>query len=93
MVHKDWSVRLGAMVVMENLNSENSALASQAVLPLWDRFHQMSDQVKGDTLYVFGEIGHPQAVPMLETVLKNPYDAEVKEAAAEALDRIKLYSE
>ena len=87
--HQDWSVRLGAMVVMENLSLENSALASQAVSPLWDRFDQMSDQAKGDTLYVFGEIGHPQVVPMLETVLKNPYDTEVKEAAAEALEKIR----
>ena len=87
--HRDWSVRLGAMVVMEYLNSKDSILAAQAVLPLWDRFQQMSDQAKGDTLYIFGEIGHPQVVPMLEKVLKNPYAREVKEAAAEALEKIR----
>lgn len=89
LAHQAWSVRLGAMVVMESLSLENSALATRAVLPLWDRFPQMSNQAKGDTLYIFGEIGHPQAVPMLETVLNNPYNAEVKEAAAEALEKIK----
>jgi glutaredoxin len=88
MIHKDWSVRLGAMVVMENLIAENADLASRAIIPLWDLFEQMPDQAKGDTLYVFGEIGSQQAIPMLEKVIENPYEAEVKEAAEEALEKI-----
>ena len=58
-------------------------------MPRRDLFERMPDQAKGDTLYVFGEIGSQQAIPMLEKVIENPYEAEVKEAAEEALEKIK----
>jgi hypothetical protein len=84
-----WSVRLGAMVVMEEIIGRQPELAAQTVKPLWDRFSKVSDQVKGDILYVFGAIGQSQAVPKLETVLSGEFAKEVKEAAEEALQKIK----
>ena len=84
-----WSVRLGAMVVMEEIIDQQPALAAQAIIPLWERFFEVSDQVKGDILHVFGEIGKSQALSMLETVLSGEFGEEVKEAAEEALEKIK----
>lgn len=84
-----WSVRLGAMVVMEEIISKHPDLATQTITPLWERFEAVSDQVKGDILYVFGKIGRPQVVPMLEFVLAGVFDKEVKEAADEALQQIR----
>ena len=56
--------------------------------PLWSRFHQVSTQIQGDILHVFGEIGDNRAVSWLETVLAGKYDPEVKEAAKDAAKKI-----
>ena len=89
LTHDKWSVRLGAMVVMEEIIDRQPELAAQAIKPLWERFFEVSDQVKGDILYVFGEIGKPQALSNLESVLSGEFGKEVKEAAEEALQKIK----
>ena len=87
LIHPTWQVRLGAMVVMEEIADENPALASEVIDFLWTEFHQSSDQVKGDILYLFGEIKNQRAVPWLQEVLAGKYDEEVKEAAGEALEK------
>jgi hypothetical protein len=87
LIHPKWPVRLGAMVVMEEIADQNPALASEVIDFLWDRFHQLPDQIKGDILYMFGEIKDRRAVSWLEEVLGGEYDEEVKEAAKEALEK------
>ncbi|MGD8524435.1 MAG: thioredoxin family protein [Desulfobacterales bacterium] len=89
LTHDKWSVRLGAMVVMEEITRQQPALAAQAIKPLWERFFEVSDQVKGDILYIFGEIGESQALAKLKSVLSGKFGKEVKEAAEEALQKIK----
>ena len=89
LTHDKWSVRLGAMVAMEEIIGRQPVLAAEAIKPLWERFFEVSDQVKGDILYVLGAIGQSQAVPKLESVLSGEFGKEVKEAAAEALQKIK----
>ena len=84
-----WSVRLGAMVVMEEIISQHPALAARAIKPLWERFFEVSDQVKGDILYIFGEIGESQALAKLKSVLSGEFGKEIKEAAEEAMQKIK----
>jgi hypothetical protein len=88
LIHPKWPVRLGAMVVMEEIADQNPALASEVIDFLWDRFHQLPDQIKGDILYMFGEIKDRRAVSWLEEVLGGEYDEEVKEAAKEALEKM-----
>ena len=88
LTHKEWPIRLGAMVVMEEIAGQNPVLAAEALNPLWDRFHKASVQIQGDILHVFGEIGDPRSVSWLETVLSGDFDAEVKAAAKEAVGRI-----
>ena len=88
LIHDKWSLRLGAMVVMEEIADLNPILASEVIDFLWDRFHQLSDQVKGDILYMFGEIKDRRAVSWLEDVLGGEYNEEVKEAAKEALEKL-----
>jgi glutaredoxin len=88
LVHNKWPIRLGAMVVMEEIIESNIDLAAEALDPLWNRFHQVPAQIQGDILYVFGEIGNPRAVSWLEAVLSGDFDREVKEAAKEALEKI-----
>lgn len=85
---ENFTVRLAAMVTMEELAERNSELARQAVEPLWEDFPRVSDTIRGDILYVFGEIGAEAAQRHLKAVEAGDYDAEVKEAATEALAKI-----
>jgi hypothetical protein len=84
-----WPTRLGAMVALEEIAARNPELASQVIDPLWDRFHRMQDTVKGDIIYLLGESGGHDIVPRLEMVLRGHYDSEIKEAAREALQKIR----
>lgn len=88
LTHDKWPVRLGAMVVMEAIADKNSVIASEAIKPLWGHFDGVSNQIKGDILYMFGEIGDPATIPWLETVVAGKFDEEVKEAAREALEKL-----
>lgn len=85
---ENFTVRLAAMVTMEELAERDVELARQAVGPLWDRFDRVSDTIRGDILYVFGEIGSETALRHLQTVESGDYDPEVREAAVEALEKI-----
>jgi glutaredoxin len=89
LTHEEWPVRLGAMVVMEEIAARNPAVASEAINPLWEHFDKATNQIKGDILYMFGEIGDRGAISKLETVLADEFDEEVKEAAREALEKLR----
>lgn len=86
--HEKWSVRLGAMVAMEEIIEEDRPLAAQCVGPLWERFPALDQQAQGDVVYILGEAGGRDIIRALETVLSGPYNAETREAAREALERI-----
>ena len=88
LAHPKWPVRLGAMVVMEELIEANLDLAAQTLAPLWECFHKVDNRVKGDLVYLFGQLKRSESVPQLQAVLKGDYDSEVQEAAREALDAI-----
>jgi hypothetical protein len=88
LTHHKWPIRLGAMVVMEEIIEANQNLATEVLEPLWNRFHQVPTQIQGDILHVFGETGDARSVSWLETVLSGDFDREVKEAAEEALEKI-----
>jgi hypothetical protein len=88
LTHDKWPVRLGAMVVMEEIALKAPGVAAEAVRPLWERFEGVADQIKGDILYLFGEIKDRRVTPWLDEVIHGAYDNEVKEAAGEALDKI-----
>jgi hypothetical protein len=85
---KSWPVRMGAMVVMEELAEKNPTLARRAIEPLWDRFDGADDAVKGDLLYVFGELKSPETLPRLREIQTGPFASDVREAAAEAIEKI-----
>jgi glutaredoxin len=90
--HDQWPVRLGAMVAMEELHTLRPEVAGQLIEPLWNRFGAVPDPIKGDILHVFGEVGGLDAVPKINTVLEDTPPAEIKEAAEEALGKIKARS-
>jgi hypothetical protein len=80
-----WSVRLGAMVAMESIVSEDIRLAADAATLLWRNFDSVEDPVKGDMLYVIGQSGAKHLLPEIQTVAGGRYGTEVKEYAQEAI--------
>ena len=89
LAHEKMFVRLGAMVVMEELCQREPALAKQVVDPLWDRFGGANAQIQGDILYIIGQTGSRHTIPQLEAVLNGAAASEVKEAARDALESIR----
>ena len=88
LVHEKWPVRLGAMVVMEELIEQDRKLAAQCVEPLWERFPDLNEQVRGDVIYILGESGTGRMIPRLEAVLSDATGVETREAVEEAIETI-----
>lgn len=88
LIHAKWPVRLGAMVVMEEIIEKNPDLAIQTIKPLWQRFDKVDNRVKGDLVYILGQIAPKETTPLLASILKGEYEAEVKEAARDALEQL-----
>ncbi len=89
LAYPDWSVRLGAMVVMEEIADENPELAKEALQPLWDRLEAARDSIKGDILYLTGTLGDETWTSRLETLLETEESPEVREAIREAILTLK----
>ncbi len=86
--HEKWPVRLGAMVAFEYLAEAAPRLAARVADPLWERFDEVDDNVKGDILHVLAQSGRPDFIPRLEAVAAGGGGQELREAAAEAAGRL-----
>lgn len=86
--HGSWPVRMGAMVVMEELSATHPDVTRGAAAVVEARFEGVEDAVKGDLLYVLGELRDVRSIPWLQHILSGPYAPEVKEAAAEAIEKV-----
>lgn len=86
--HVSWSVRMGAMVVVEELSERDPELAREVIEPVQARFDQAEDTVKGDLLYVLGELRVARLIPVFHRILAGPYSKEVKDAAQEAIEKM-----
>ena len=73
---------------MDEIIEKNLNLALQSLQPLRERFSKVDNRVKGDLLYVFGEMQQKELMPWLETVINGDADPEVKEAAREAIEKL-----
>ena len=83
-----WPRRLGAMVAMESVAETDPALAAEAVPRLLGRIENLSDAVKGDVVYLLGEIGGPNIAALLTRFTGEDVSSELAEAAAEALEKV-----
>jgi hypothetical protein len=82
-------LHLGAMAVMETLAETHPRLAGGVLPPLWERFGAAQTAVKGDILYLIGEVGDGRWEPVLAVIAGSPGDGEVRAAAAEALAKVR----
>ena len=88
LVHEKWPVRLGAMVVMEEIIERDKGLARQCIEPLWERFSDLNGQVRGDVIYILGEAASGEMVSRLKAVLKDETDEAIRETVDEAIKTI-----
>jgi len=89
-VHELWSVRLGAMVVIEELAENNIDLAQKICPFLWEAFPNAPDDVKGDIFYAIGEAGNLEDLELTEIKLKTIKGSDLRDAAKDAIQTIRL---
>jgi hypothetical protein len=88
LLHDIWSVRLGAMVIVETLGQEDPELALTLPPILIPAFDQKEIPVQGDILYALGETGNRETKRWMEKTLKNLENNDLKEAAQDAIEAI-----
>lgn len=82
-----FTVRLAAMVAVEDLLDRDAELVQQVIPAMLNRYSLAADTVRGDFLYLFGQLKATQALPLLQAATADPNE-EVREAAAEALEKV-----
>lgn len=88
LAHEKWSVRLGAMVVMEELAESHPAIVSETAAALLADRDALDPAALGDIVYIAGlscDIAH---LPTLRAILQGPCDDALREAVEEAIEAI-----
>lgn len=88
LLHETWSVRLGAMVVVEDLAARAPALGLTLAPVLIDRFEGRDIPVQGDILYALGEIGDLETKAWIRACKEILTHEDLKDAADDAMDAI-----
>ncbi len=89
--HPEWSVRLGAMVVMEEIAEADKKLAWNILDPLWKMVQSGDESVKGDLVYLMGTVGtdDPRVwVERLECLIEKESNSELRDIIAEAISKL-----
>ena len=88
LLHETWSVRLGAMVVVEALAEKAPALCSDLEKILIEVFSTKDIPVQGDILYALGEIGTPDTRDGIAAQQEALSHEDLKDAAKDAIQSI-----
>jgi glutaredoxin len=86
--HDRWPVRLGAMVALEELAALDAGLAAEALERLWQRYGTAPETLKGDILFLIGEVGARGFLARVQSAAAEAASAEVREAAGEAAQKL-----
>jgi glutaredoxin len=84
----DWSVRMGMMVVLEEVAESNAKLVQPAFPYLMDLLDREEANLRGDAAYLLGRIGDASTLNRLKEVVADE-NSEVAEAAREAIQQIR----
>ncbi len=90
LVDDKFTTRLGAMAAVEEVTKRDIDLAYGIIQPLWDRFHNVIEPMQIDLLYLIGEAGKRDTIPILKTVIDGQYRDHVKEIAIESIESIEM---
>ncbi|MCK8601690.1 thioredoxin family protein [Desulfoferrobacter suflitae] len=86
--HPNWSERLGALVVLEQIAEQDIQLAHSACTPLLHYLQTAEDPVKGDLIYALGLAACDEARAYLEDLLSVEESAENREILQETLAKL-----
>jgi hypothetical protein len=67
---------------------KNPGLSKEILGPLWDRIPDMPVPVKGDMVYLFGELGDEQWITRLKGLLLEETHRELIDAVNESIERL-----
>lgn len=87
-LHPTWSVRLGAMVVVEDLSEKDPELAASLCPILIKLFDTQETTVQGDILYALGEAGTKDTAQWIKKTLASLTHQDLIDAARDALDTL-----
>lgn len=89
LTHPDWSVRLGALVVLEELWEKDPAKAGAYLPALWERMDALPTAVQGDVLYATGIAGDASwKAKVLRWSEQNAENPDLREVAEETLEKL-----
>lgn len=88
LLHETWSVRLGAMVVVETLAQESPELSDKLCPVLIENFDSREIPVQGDILYALGEAGNQDTLEWIKSKESQISHPDLKEAASEAMETL-----
>ncbi len=88
LVHETWSVRLGAVVAVEELAERAPRLAEKICPVLIEQFDNHDISVQGDILYVLGEAGNRETGEWIRNRLPGFEAPDLADAAREAMESI-----
>lgn len=91
--HPTWSVRLGAMVVVEELAQDAPVLAARLCPLLINEFESKDFSVQGDILYALGEAGNESTRQWIDNKLHSFSHPDLIDAAKDAIETIKTNHE
>lgn len=90
--HPEWSVRLGALVAVEEIGDADRNLARTILEPLWESFADQDASVQGDIVYLIGELGQEDAIVwtgQLQSLLQKVENNEqLREIIEETLSKL-----
>jgi len=87
--HSKWSIRLGAMVVLEGIGEKKPDLVKDALNLIWRRMDRLEDRVKGDMIYLIGELGDRGWISRLENLPLSEYHKDIQEVFKEAIETLR----
>jgi len=88
LLHETWSVRLGAMVIVEELAETDPKLAAKLCPELIALFDKKEIPVQGDILYVLGEAGNSETKKWINNKIDTFDHQDLIDAANDALEAL-----
>ena len=88
LLHEHWAVRLGAMVVVEELADTAPKLAALLCPILMDKFDEADVSVKGDILYALGLAGNAETLAWIRSKRPDMDNQDLIDAAEDAIENL-----
>jgi len=88
LLHETWSVRLGAMVIVEELAETDPDLATSLCPILINLFDEKDVPIQGDILYALGEAGNLETKEWIQAKFSELDHPDLIDAATDAMDSL-----